>query len=273
MKCRNCGTEFPDNLRQCPTCGQQRPEDDLFRRPKEDKSPAPASEYNESPAFSFPISRQEPQPSKAEEIPETEETEDFEESSSSPEASKPDSKQKKLSWKPWQKITAGALILVLIAVSIFLLWPHSANLPAETLLYKKNGALMAFVPGQEPWTITTEPGNISNYSMKQVPEGQGLIWEHVSTGGLYYQPIGGERVELAAENAGASQVSSNGKYIYYRQYESSESPGLYQYRISDGQNRLVKDLQDSQSWYLWQDGSKIVVSLSGTIEIINADTL
>ena len=273
MKCRNCGTEFPDNLRQCPTCGQQRSEDDLFRRPEEDKSPAPASEPNDSPAFSFPISRQEPQPSKAEEIPETEETEDSEKSSSLPEVSHPDSKQKKLSWKPWQKITASVLILVLVAVSVFLLWPRSANLPAETLLYKKNGALMAFVPGQEPWTITTEPGNISNYSMKQVPEGQGLIWEHVSTGGLYYQPIGGERVELAAENAGASQVSSNGKYIYYRQYESSESPGLYQYRISDGQNRLVKDLQDSQSWYLWQDGSKIVVSLSGTIEIINADTL
>lgn len=273
MKCRNCGTEFPDNLRQCPTCGWPRSENDLFRRPEEDKSPAPASEPNDSPAFSFPISRQEPQPSKAEEIPETEETEDSEKSSSLPEVSHPDSKQKKLSWKPWQKITAGALILVLIAVSVFLLWPRSANLPAETLLYKKNGVLMAFVPGQEPWTITTEPGNISNYSMKQVPEGQGLIWEHVSTGGLYYQPIGGERVELAAENAGASQVSSNGKYIYYRQYESSESPGLYQYRISDGQNRLVKDLQDSQSWYLWQDGSKIVVSLSGTIEIINADTL
>lgn len=35
----------------------------------------------------------------------------------------------------------------------------------------------------------------------------------------------------------------------------------------------MKDLQDSQSWYLWQDGSKIVVSLSGTIEIIDADTL
>lgn len=273
MKCRNCGTEFPDNLRQCPTCGQQRSEDDLFRRPEEDKAPAPASEPNDSPAFSFPISRQEPQPSKAEEIPETEETEDSEKSSSLPEVSQPDSKQKKLSWKPWQKITAGALILVLIAVSVFLLWPRSANLPAETLLYKKNGALMAFVPGQEPWTITTEPGNISNYSMKQVPEGHGLIWEHVSTGGLYYQPIGGERVEIAAENAGAPKLSSNGKYIYYETYRDGNTDALHQYRISDGQNRTIIDGGKFDSWYLWQDGSKIVVSLSGTIEIINADTL
>lgn len=273
MKCRNCGMEFPDNLRQCPTCGQQRPEDDLFRRPEEDKSPAPASKADESPAFSFPISRQEPQPSKAGNIPEEEDAEDFEESSSSPEVSQPDSKQKKLSWKPWQKITAGALILVLIAVSIFLLWPHSANLPAETLLYKKNGALMAFVPGQEPWTITTEPGNISNYSMKQVPEGHGLIWEHVSTGGLYYQPIGGERVEIAAENAGAPKLSSNGKYIYYETYRDGNTDALHQYRISDGQNRTIIDGGKFDSWYLWQDGSKIVVSLSGTIEIINADTL
>lgn len=273
MKCRNCGMEFPDSLRQCPTCGQQRPEDDLFRRPEEDKSPAPASEPNDSPAFSFPISRQDPQPSKAGNIPEEEDAEDFEESSSSPEASQPDSKQKKLSWKPWQKITAGALILVLIAVSIFLLWPHSANLPAETLLYKKNGALMAFVPGQEPWTITTEPGNISNYSMKQVPEGQGLIWEHVSTGGLYYQPIGGERVEIAAENAGAPKLSSNGEYIYYETYRDGNTDALHQYRISDGQNRTIMDSGKFDSWYLWQDGSKIVVSLSGTIEIIDADTL
>lgn len=273
MKCRNCGMEFPDSLRQCPTCGQQRSEDDLFRRPEEDKSPAPASEPNDSPAFSFPISRQEPQPSKAEEIPETEETEDSEKSSSLPEVSQPDSKQKKLSWKPWQKITAGALILVLIAVSVFLLWPRSANLPAETLLYKKNGALMAFVPGQEPWTVTTEPGNISNYSMKQVPEGQGLIWEHVSTGGLYYQPIGGERVEIAAENAGAPKLSSNGKYIYYETYRDGNTDALHQYRISDGQNRTIIDGGKFDSWYLWQDGSKIVVSLSGTIEIINADTL
>ena len=273
MKCRNCGTEFPDNLRQCPTCGWQRSEDDLFRRPEEDKAPAPASEPNDSPAFSFPISRQEPQPSKAEEIPETEEAEDSEKSSSLPEVSQPDSKQKKLSWKPWQKITAGALILVLIAVSIFLLWPHSANLPAETLLYKKNGALMAFVPGQEPWTITTEPGNISNYSIEQVPEGQGLIWEHVSTGGLYYQPIGGERVEIAAENAGAPKLSSNGKYIYYETYRDGNTDALHQYRISDGQNRTIIDGGKFDSWYLWQDGSKIVVSLSGTIEIINADTL
>lgn len=273
MKCRNCGMEFPDNLRQCPTCGHQRPEDDLFRRPEEDKSPAPASKADESPAFSFPISRQEPQPSKAGNIPEEEDAEDFEESSSSPEASKPDSKQKKLSWKPWQKITAGALILVLIAVSIFLLWPHSANLPAETLLYKKNGALMAFVPGQEPWTITTEPGNISNYSMKQVPEGQGLIWEHVSTGGLYYQPIGGERIEIAAENAGAAKLSSNGKYIYYETYRDGNTDALHQYRISDGQNRTLMDGGQFNSWYLWQDGSKIVVSLSGTIEIIDAETL
>lgn len=273
MKCRNCGTEFPDNLRQCPTCGWQRSEDDLFRRPEEDKAPAPASEPNDSPAFSFPISRQEPQPSKAEEIPETEEAEDSEKSSSLPEVSQPDSKQKKLSWKPWQKITAGALILVLIAVSVFLLWPRSANLPAETLLYKKNGALMAFVPGQEPWTITTEPGNISNYSMKQVPEGQGLIWEHVSTGGLYYQPIGGERVEIAAENAGAPKLSSNGKYIYYETYRDGNTDALHQYRISDGQNRTIIDGGKFDSWYLWQDGSKIVVSLSGTIEIINADTL
>lgn len=273
MKCRNCGTEFPDNLRQCPTCGWPRSENDLFRRPEEDKSPAPASEPNDSPAFSFPISRQEPQPSKAEEIPETEETEDSEKSSSLPEVSHPDSKQKKLSWKPWQKITAGALILVLIAVSVFLLWPRSANLPAETLLYKKNGALMAFVPGQEPWTITTEPGNISNYSMKQVPEGHGLIWEHVSTGGLYYQPIGGERVEIAAENAGAPKLSSNGKYIYYETYRDGNTDALHQYRISDGQNRTIIDGGKFDSWYLWQDGSKIVVSLSGTIEIINADTL
>lgn len=273
MKCRNCGMEFPDNLRQCPTCGQQRPEDDLFRRPEEDKSPAPASKADESPAFSFPISRQEPQPSKAGNIPEEEETEDSEKSSSSPEVSQPDSKQKKLSWKPWQKITAGALILVLIAVSVFLLWPRSANLPAETLLYKKNGALMAFVPGQEPWTITTEPGNISNYSMKQVPEGHGLIWEHVSTGGLYYQPIGGERVEIAAENAGAPKLSSNGKYIYYETYRDGNTDALHQYRISDGQNRTIIDGGKFDSWYLWQDGSKIVVSLSGTIEIINADTL
>lgn len=273
MKCRNCGMEFPDSLRQCPTCGQQRSEDDLFRRPEEDKAPAPASEPNDSPAFSFPISRQEPQPSKAEEIPETEEAEDSEKSSSLPEVSQPDSKQKKLSWKPWQKITAGALILVLIAVSVFLLWPRSANLPAETLLYKKNGALKAFVPGQEPWTITTEPGNISNYSMKQVPEGHGLIWEHVSTGGLYYQPIGGERVELAAENAGAPKLSSNGKYIYYETYRDGNTDALHQYRISDGQNRTIIDGGKFDSWYLWQDGSKIVVSLSGTIEIINADTL
>ena len=273
MKCRNCGMEFPDNLRQCPTCGQQRSEDDLFRRPEEDKAPAPASKADESPAFSFPISRQEPQPSKAGNIPEEEDAEDFEESSSSPEASKPDSKQKKLSWKPWQKITAGALILVLIAVSIFLLWPHSANLPAETLLYKKNGALMAFVPGQEPWTITTEPGNISNYSMKQVPEGHGLIWEHVSTGGLYYQPIGGERVEIAAENSGAPKLSSNGKYIYYETYRDGNTDALHQYRISDGQNRTIMDGGKFDSWYLWQDGSKIVVSLSGTIEIIDAETL
>lgn len=272
MKCRNCGTEFPDNLRQCPTCGQQRPEDDLFRRP-EDKSPAPASEPNDSPAFSFPISRQEPQPSKAEEIPETEEAEDSEKSSSLPEVFHPDSKQKKLSWKPWQKITASVLILVLVAVSVFLLWPRSANLPAETLLYKKNGALMAFVPGQEPWTITTEPGNISNYSMKQVPEGHGLIWEHVSTGGLYYQPIGGERVEIAAENAGAPKLSSNGKYIYYETYRDGNTDALHQYRISDGQNRTIMDGGKFDSWYLWQDGSKIVVSLSGTIEIIDADTL
>lgn len=273
MKCRNCGMEFPDSLRQCPTCGQQRSEDDLFRRPEEDKSPAPASEPNDSPAFSFPISRQEPQPSKAEEIPETEETEDSEKSSSLPEVSHPDSKQKKLSWKPWQKITASVLILVLVAVSVFLLWPRSANLPAETLLYKKNGALMAFVPGQEPWTITTEPGNISNYSMKQVPEGQGLIWEHVSTGGLYYQPIGGERVELAAENAGGSRLSSNGKYIYYETYRDGNTDALHQYRISDGQDRTLMDGGQFNSWYLWQDGSKIVVSLSGTIEIIDADTL
>lgn len=273
MKCRNCSTEFPDNLRQCPTCGQQRPEDDLFRRPEEDKSPAPASEPNDSPAFSFPISRQEPQPSKAENIPEEEDAEDFEESSSSPEASQPNSKQKKLSWKPWQKITAAALILVLIAVSIFLLWPRSANLPTETLLYKKNGALMAFVPGQEPWTITTEPGNISNYSMKQVPEGQGLIWEHVSTGGLYYQPIGGERVEIAAENAGAPKLSSNGEYIYYETYRDGNTDALHQYRISDGQNRTIIDGGKFDSWYLWQDGSKIVVSLSGTIKIIDAETL
>lgn len=273
MKCRNCGMEFPDSLRQCPTCGQQRSEDDLFRRPEEDKSPAPASGPNDSPAFSFPISRQEPQPSKAEEIPETEETEDSEKSSSLPEVSHPDSKQKKLSWKPWQKITASVLILVLVAVSVFLLWPRSANLPAETLLYKKNGALMAFVPGQEPWTITTEPGNISNYSMKQVPEGQGLIWEHVSTGGLYYQPIGGERVEIAAENAGAPKLSSNGKYIYYETYRDGNTDALHQYRISDGQNRTIIDGGKFDSWYLWQDGSKIVVSLSGTIEIINADTL
>lgn len=273
MKCRNCGMEFPDSLRQCPTCGQQRSEDDLFRRPEEDKAPAPASEPNDSPAFSFPISRQEPQPSKAEEIPETEEAEDSEKSSSLPEVSQPDSKQKKLSWKPWQKITAGALILVLIAVSVFLLWPRSANLPAETLLYKKNGALMAFVPGQEPWTITTEPGNISNYSMKQVPEGHGLIWEHVSTGGLYYQPIGGERVEIAAENAGAPKLSSNGKYIYYETYRDGNTDALHQYRISDGQNRTLMDGGQFNSWYLWQDGSKIVVSLSGTIEIIDADTL
>lgn len=273
MKCRNCGMEFPDNLRQCPTCGQQRPEDDLFRRPEEDKSPAPASKADESPAFSFPISRQEPQPSKAGNIPEEEDAEDFEESSSSPEVSQPDSKQKKLSWKPWQKITAGALILVLIAVSVFLLWPRSANLPAETLLYKKNGALMAFVPGQEPWTITTEPGNISNYSMKQVPEGQGLIWEHVSTGGLYYQPIGGERIEIAAENAGAPKLSSNGKYIYYETYRDGNTDALHQYQISDGQNRTIMDGGKFDSWYLWQDGSKIVVSLSGTIEIIDAETL
>lgn len=273
MKCRNCGTEFPDNLRQCPTCGWPRSENDLFRRPEEDKSPAPASEPNDSPAFSFPISRQEPQPSKAEEIPETEETEDSEKSSSLPEVSHPDSKQKKLSWKPWQKITASVLILVLVAVSVFLLWPRSANLPAETLLYKKNGALMAFVPGQEPWTITTEPGNISNYSMKQVPEGQGLIWEHVSTGGLYYQPIGGERIEIAAENAGAPKLSSNGKYIYYETYRDGNTDALHQYRISDGQNRTIIDGGKFDSWYLWQDGSKIVVSLSGTIEIINADTL
>ena len=273
MKCRNCGTEFPDNLRQCPTCGQQRSEDDLFRRPEEDKAPAPASEPNDSPAFSFPISRQEPQPSKAEEIPETEEAEDSEKSSSLPEVSQPDSKQKKLSWKPWQKITAGALILVLIAVSVFLLWSRSANLPAETLLYKKNGALMAFVPGQEPWTITTEPGNISNYSMKQVPEGQGLIWEHVSTGGLYYQPISGERVEIAAENAGAPKLSSNGKYIYYETYRDGNTDALHQYRISDGQNRTIIDGGKFDSWYLWQDGSKIVVDLNGTIEIIDADTL
>lgn len=273
MKCRNCGTEFPDNLRQCPTCGWPRSENDLFRRPEEDKSPAPASEPNDSPAFSFPISRQEPQPSKAEEIPETEETEDSEKSSSLPEVSQPDSKQKKLSWKPWQKITAGALILVLIAVSVFLLWPRSANLPAETLLYKKNGALMAFVPGQEPWTITTEPGNISNYSMKQVPEGHGLIWEHVSTGGLYYQPIGGERIEIAAENAGAPKLSSNGKYIYYETYRDGNTDALHQYRISDGQNRTIMDGGKFDSWYLWQDGSKIVVSLSGTIEIIDAETL
>ncbi len=273
MKCRNCGTEFPDNLRQCPTCGWPRSENDLFRRPEEDKSPAPASEPNDSPAFSFPISRQEPQPSKAEEIPETEETEDSEKSSSLPEVSQPDSKQKKLSWKPWQKITASVLILVLVAVSVFLLWPRSANLPAETLLYKKNGALMAFVPGQEPWTITTEPGNISNYSMKQVPEGQGLIWEHVSTGGLYYQPIGGERVELAAENAGGSRLSSNGKYIYYETYRDGNTDALHQYRISDGQDRTLMDGGQFNSWYLWQDGSKIVVSLSGTIEIIDADTL
>lgn len=273
MKCRNCGMEFPDNLRQCPTCGQQRPEDDLFRRPEEDKSPAPASKADESPAFSFPISRQEPQPSKAGNIPEEEDAEDFEESSSSPEVSQPDSKQKKLSWKPWQKITAGALILVLIAVSIFLLWPHSANLPTETLLYKKNGALMAFVPGQEPWTITTEPGNISNYSIEQVPEGQGLIWEHVSTGGLYYQPIGGERIEIAAENAGAPKLSSNGKYIYYETYRDGNTDALHQYRISDGQNRTIMDGGKFDSWYLWQDGSKIVVSLSGTIEIIDAETL
>lgn len=273
MKCRNCGTEFPDNLRQCPTCGQQRSEDDLFRRPEEDKAPAPASEPNDSPAFSFPISRQEPQPSKAEEIPETEEAEDSEKSSSLPEVSQPDSKQKKLSWKPWQKITASVLILVLVAVSVFLLWPRSANLPAETLLYKKNGALMAFVPGQEPWTITTEPGNISNYSMKQVPEGQGLIWEHVSTGGLYYQPIGGERVELAAENSGAPKLSSNGKYIYYETYRDGNTDALHQYRISDGQNRTLMDGGQFNSWYLWQDGSKIVVSLSGTIEIIDAETL
>lgn len=273
MKCRNCGTEFPDNLRQCPTCGWPRSENDLFRRPEEDKSPAPASEPNDSPAFSFPISRQEPQPSKAEEIPETDETEDSEKSSSLPEVSHPDSKQKKLSWKPWQKITASVLILVLVAVSVFLLWPRSANLPAETLLYKKNGALMAFVPGQEPWTITTEPGNISNYSMKQVPEGQGLIWEHVSTGGLYYQPIGGERIEIAAENAGAPKLSSNGKYIYYETYRDGNTDALHQYRISDGQNRTIIDGGKFDSWYLWQDGSKIVVSLSGTIEIINADTL
>ena len=273
MKCRNCGTEFPDNLRQCPTCGWPRSENDLFRRPEEDKSPAPASEPNDSPAFSFPISRQEPQPSKAEEIPETEETEDSEKSSSLPEVSQPDSKQKKLSWKPWQKITASVLILVLVAVSVFLLWPRSANLPAETLLYKKNGALMAFVPGQEPWTITTEPGNISNYSMKQVPEGQGLIWEHVSTGGLYYQPIGGDRVELAAENAGGSRLSSNGKYIYYETYRDGNTDALHQYRISDGQDRTLMDGGQFNSWYLWQDGSKIVVSLSGTIEIIDADTL
>ena len=273
MKCRNCGMEFPDNLRQCPTCGWPRSENDLFRRPEEDKSPAPASEPNDSPAFSFPISRQEPQPSKAEEIPETEETEDSEKSSSLPEVSQPDSKQKKLSWKPWQKITASVLILVLVAVSVFLLWPRSANLPAETLLYKKNGALMAFVPGQEPWTITTEPGNISNYSMKQVPEGHGLIWEHVSTGGLYYQPIGGERVEIAAENAGAPKLSSNGKYIYYETYRDGNTDALHQYRISDGQNRTIIDGGKFDSWYLWQDGSKIVVSLSGTIEIINADTL
>lgn len=273
MKCRNCGTEFPDNLRQCPTCGQQRPEDDLFRRPEEDKSPAPASEPDESPAFSFPISRQEPQPSKAGNIPEEEDAEDFEESSSSPEAPQPDSKQKKLSWKPWQKMTAAALILVLVAVSIFLLWPRSVNLPAETLLYKKNGALMAFVPGQEPWTITTEPGNISNYSIEQVPEGQGLIWEHVSTGGLYYQPIGGERVEIAAENAGAPKLSSNGKYIYYETYRDGNTDALHQYRISDGQNRTIMDGGKFNSWYLWQDGSKIAVSLSGTIEIIDADTL
>lgn len=273
MKCRNCGMEFPDSLRQCPTCGQQRSEDDLFRRPEEDKAPAPASKADESPAFSFPISRQEPQPSKAEEIPETEETEDSEKSSSLPEVSHPDSKQKKLSWKPWQKITASVLILVLVAVSVFLLWPRSANLPAETLLYKKNGALMAFVPGQEPWTITTEPGNISNYSMKQVPEGQGLIWEHVSTGGLYYQPIGGERVEIAAENAGAPKLSSNGKYIYYETYRDGNTDALHQYRISDGQDRTIIDGGKFDSWYLWQDGSKIVVSLSGTIEIIDADTL
>ena len=273
MKCRNCGMEFPDSLRQCPTCGQQRSEDDLFRRPEEDKSPAPASEPNDSPAFSFPISRQEPQPSKAEEIPETEEAEDSEKSSSLPEVSQPDSKQKKLSWKPWQKITASVLILVLVAVSVFLLWPRSANLPAETLLYKKNGALKAFVPGQEPWTITTEPGNISNYSMKQVPEGHGLIWEHVSTGGLYYQPIGGERVEIAAENAGAPKLSSNGKYIYYETYRDGNTDALHQYRISDGQNRTIIDGGKFDSWYLWQDGSKIVVSLSGTIEIIDADTL
>lgn len=273
MKCRNCGTEFPDNLRQCPTCGWPRSENDLFRRPEEDKSPAPASEPNDSPAFSFPISRQEPQPSKAEEIPETEETEDSEKSSSLPEVSQPDSKQKKLSWKPWQKITASVLILVLVAVSVFLLWPRSANLPAETLLYKKNGALMAFVPGQEPWTITTEPGNISNYSMKQVPEGQGLIWEHVSTGGLYYQPISGERIEIAAENAGAPKLSSNGKYIYYVTYRDGNTDALHQYRISDGQDRTLMDGGQFNSWYLWQDGSKIVVSLSGTIEIIDADTL
>lgn len=273
MKCRNCSTEFPDNLRQCPTCGQQRPEDDLFRRPEEDKSPAPASEPDESPAFSFSISRQEPQPSKAEEIPEAEEEEDSEKSSPFSEASQPDSKQKKLSWKPWQKITAAALILILVAVSIFLLWPRSANLPTETLLYKKNGALMAFVPGQEPWTITTEPGNISNYSMKQVPEGQGLIWEHVSTGGLYYQPIGGERVEIAAENAGAPKLSSNGKYIYYETYRDGNTDALHQYRISDGQNRTIMDGGKFNSWYLWQDGSKIVISLSGTIEIIDAETL
>lgn len=273
MKCRNCSTEFPDNLRQCPTCGQQRSEDDLFRRPEEDKSPAPASKADESPAFSFPISRQEPQPSKAGNIPEEEDAEDFEESSSSPEVSQPDSKHKKLSWKPWQKMTAAALILVLVAVSIFLLWPRSANLPTETLLYKKNGALMAFVPGQEPWTITTEPGNISNYSIEQVPEGQGLIWEHVSTGGLYYQPIGGERIEIAAENAGAPKLSSNGKYIYYVTYRDGNTDALHQYRISDGQDRTLMDGGQFNSWYLWQDGSKIVVSLSGTIEIIDADTL
>ena len=109
--------------------------------------------------------------------------------------------------------------------------------------------------------------------MKQVPEGHGLIWEHVSTGGLYYQPIGGERVEIAAENAGAPKLSSNGKYIYYETYRDGNTDALHQYRISDGQNRTIIDGGKFDSWYLWQDGSKIVVSLSGTIEIIDADTL
>lgn len=230
-QCPFCGREW-DGKGECPGCGRyfsEERDDSLFRRPEAEEAEKEIIQQESSSVSLGEDLKTEQE--KKETVPE----ESFQ--------------VRRLPWKRWHKILAAWVLLVVMAVSVFFLWPAPKSLPERAMFFVKDDMVMAFHSGQEPRKITEYVPNLEYY-LYPGRDGESFAWMNPETNALYFQPKQGEAVQVAERIYSDVRFSTDGRFLYYLSDGEENSMALFQYRIETGETRMVAGA-DSYLYYIF----------------------